>query len=149
MIENLTQDQIDHVLTTQVVGRVGCSTGKKIHIVPTVYVYQNGYIYAHSKEGEKISIMRKNPRVCFQVDAIESLNNWRSVMIHGQYEELTGKSQQAQAVKLLLDRFTPLKTSSAARPSRDPEGTGKIEKLKRAVLYRISVDEKTGRYEKD
>ena len=92
--------------------------------------------------------MRKNPEVCFQVDAIENLGNWRSVVIHGRFEELTSKSQQEKAIKLLTDKFVPVKTSNAAKPSYERSG-GKVEKPIKAILYRISIDEKTGRYEKD
>lgn len=150
MIEKLTNDQIDQVLTMQLLGRIGCSAGKKTYVVPVVYAFDGKYIYAHSKEGQKINIMRKNPAVCFQVDSIENLSNWRSVVIQGRYEELTSRAQQEKAMKLLTDKFAPLKTSTAAKPSYERiPGSGKIEKPLRAIIYRISIEEKTGRYEKD
>ncbi len=150
MIENLTNDQINHVLAMQLVGRIGYGTGKKIYVVPVVYVFDGKHIYAHSKEGQKINIMRKNPAVCFQVDAIEDLGNWRSVVIQGRFEELTTKPLQEKAIKLLNDRFIPLKTSNAAKPSYERvRGSHEIEKPLRAILFRISIDEKTGRYEKE
>jgi len=33
--------------------------------------------------------MRKNPEVCFQLDVIENLASWRSVICWGTFEELT------------------------------------------------------------
>lgn len=150
MIENLTNDQINHVLATQFVGRIGYGTGKKIYVVPVVYVFDDKYIYAHSKVGQKINSMRKNPVVCFQVDAIENLGNWRSVIVQGRFEELTTKPLQERAIKLLNDKFAPLKTSNAAKPSYERvRGSREIEKPLKAILFRISIDEKTGRYEKD
>jgi nitroimidazol reductase NimA-like FMN-containing flavoprotein (pyridoxamine 5'-phosphate oxidase superfamily) len=69
------------------VGRLGCSTDGKMYIVPVTFVYDGTYIYAHSKEGLKIKMMRNNPSVCFEVDIIDNLTNWRSVILWGEYEE--------------------------------------------------------------
>lgn len=149
MIHNLTDDQIDHIVRSQMIGRIGCSAKGKVYVVPTAYAYDGNYIYAHAKEGMKINVMRKHPRVCFQLDVIENLASWRSVILWGEYEELTSRPLQLKAIKLLNDRFTPVTMSESAKPSANvPRGPEKVEKLKRAVLYRISISEKSGRYEK-
>jgi nitroimidazol reductase NimA-like FMN-containing flavoprotein (pyridoxamine 5'-phosphate oxidase superfamily) len=149
MLAELTDQQIDHVLQSQIVGRIGCCTKKKMYVVPVTYVYHKGYIYAHSKEGLKIKMMRENPSVCFQVDSLENMTNWRSVIVWGEYEELKGAKAQKTGMKILLDRLAPFMTSETVRPSpgrsRPPEV---IEKGLKAVAYRIKVTEKTGRYEK-
>ena len=149
MVGSLTHSQMEHVLQSQLVGRIACHTGERLYVVPVSYVYQDGYIYAHSKEGLKIAIMRKNPGVCFQVDAIEDMTNWRSVIVWGTYEELEREKDQRNALKIIVDRFVPYTTSESVRPahgfSRAPEV---IEKEKRAVVYRIKVIEMTGRFEK-
>ena len=61
-------------------GRIGCYADNEIYVVPITYAYQDGFIYAHSKEGKKVQMMRQNPKVCFQVDAMENMTNWRSVI---------------------------------------------------------------------
>ena len=48
-------------------------------------------LYAHSLEGLKISIMRKNPTVCFQVDTMKDMADWESVLLWGTFEELTNE----------------------------------------------------------
>lgn len=70
MLGQLTGEQIEHVLQSQITGRIGCCAGDDMYVVPVTYVYHQGHIYAHSKEGRKIQIMRRNPKVCFQVDAV-------------------------------------------------------------------------------
>lgn len=146
---SLTHSQMEHVLQSQLVGRIACHAGEKLYVVPVSYVYHDGYIYAHSKEGLKIAIMRKNPGVCFQVDAVEDMTNWRSVIVWGTYEELHREKDQVNALRIIIDRFVPYTTSQSVRPthgfSRAPEV---IEKEKRAVVYRIKVLEMTGRFEK-
>src|SRR5665811_1020768 len=94
MLGKLTDKQIEHVLHRQSIGRIGCYAEDRIYIVPVTYVFHKGYIYAHSKEGLKVQMMRKNPHVCFQVDALENMANWQSVIIWGEYEELRGENEQ-------------------------------------------------------
>ena len=86
MIGILTPEQIVHVLQSQIIGRIGCYADGKVYIVPVSYAYHNHYIYAHSKEGLKTHMMRQNPSVCFEVDQMDNLANWRSVILWGTYE---------------------------------------------------------------
>lgn len=146
MIGELTDRQIDHVLASQVIGRIGCHVEERTYIVPVAFAFDGHYIYAHSRNGLKISMMRKNPKVCFEVDIIENMANWRSVIIQGEYEELKTSELQMKAFTLLSDRLSPMRTSQAARPSPQPPPG---EKKMRPVFFRIAVVEKSGRYEKN
>lgn len=144
MIDTLTEEQIDHVLFTKMVGRIGCHADGKTYVVPVAYAFDGTHIYAHSRVGQKILMMRKNPRVCFQVDDIDNLANWRSVVVDGEYEELTSPKLLNKASKLLGQRLTPFVTSDAAKPADNPPG----EKKMRPVFFRILIKDKTGRFEK-
>jgi uncharacterized protein len=149
MLGKLTDAQIDQVLHAQSLGRIGCYANQKIYVVPVTYVFHDGYIYAHSKEGLKVKMMRENPKVCFQVDAVENMTNWRSVIVWGQYEELKSESQQQAGMSIMMDRLAPFITSETVRASHDfSHAPEKIEKRFKAVAYRIKVTEKTGRFEK-
>jgi uncharacterized protein len=148
MLGKLTDPQIDHVLHSQFIGRIGCSTEGNIYIVPVTYVYHDGYIYAHAKEGEKVQMMRKNPKVCFEVDIIDTMTNWRSVIVWGEYEELKDKSEQRTGMKIMNDRLAPFVTSETVRTSESSAQSAIIEKGLKAVAYRIRVTKKTGRFEK-
>jgi nitroimidazol reductase NimA-like FMN-containing flavoprotein (pyridoxamine 5'-phosphate oxidase superfamily) len=83
MIGLLNKEQIEEVLGSNVLGRIGCGDGKKIYVVPVNYVYDNNHIIAHSTEGMKISIMRHHPQVCFQVDEMKSLPTGKA-SLHGE-----------------------------------------------------------------
>ena len=149
MLGELTSNQIDQVLYSQVIGRIACYADDKAYIVPVTYAYDGKYLYANSREGMKITMMRKNPEVCFEVDIVENMANWRSVVMWGKYEELKTESDRQRAAKILKDRITPLQTSETV--SRPMEGSIPpliVEKKRRAITYRIKVIEKTGRFEK-
>lgn len=149
MLGELTSTQIEHVLRRELIGRIGCCVGDEMYVVPVSYVYHNGHVYAHSKEGRKIRMMRKNPKVCFQVDSTENLANWRSVILWGQYEELKSEKEQRAGMKMLVERFMPFITGEAARPSQASSRPPKIvEKEKKPIVYRIRITMSTGRFEK-
>jgi nitroimidazol reductase NimA-like FMN-containing flavoprotein (pyridoxamine 5'-phosphate oxidase superfamily) len=147
MLGKLTTEQCEQILASEVVGRIGCYADHEVNIVPITYVFDKGLIYAQSKEGYKIDMMRKNPKVCFQVDRIENMASWRSVTGWGVFEELKEKSDQEIALRVLRERLSPLTTSDSVRPSQSAD-PNEIRKERRPVLYRISIYKLSGRFEK-
>ena len=146
MLGEMTEGQIDQVLASQVIGRIGCHADGKTYVVPVAFAFDGRHIYAHSRNGLKIAMMRKNPTVCFEVESIENMRNWRCVIVNGVFEELKTAAMQVKAFKLLSDRLSPVTASEAARPTPQPPPG---EKKMRPVFFRISISEKSGRFEKD
>jgi len=149
MIGKLMEDDIEEVLENNVLGRLGCYDGEKMYIVPITYLYKDKHIIAHSTEGMKIRMMRKNPKVCFEVDAMKNFTNWKSVICWGEFQELTSERQRYEAMKLFVDRMMHLKISDTAvlpelaAQRVHPHSPGQIK----PVVFRIILTEKTGRYE--
>ncbi len=75
MFGNLNKDEIEEVLKHHLIGRIGCYAFDTTYIVPISYGYDGESIYCHTYEGLKITMMRKNPRVCFEVDTMENMAN--------------------------------------------------------------------------
>lgn len=149
MIGKLSNDQIIQVLQNNFTGRLACCENNIPYVVPLSYIYDNGFIIAHSELGKKIRIMRANPAVCFQVDEVESYTSWRSVLVFGDYEELMKEQDQYEALKLFVERTMHLKISETAVPPElspnrvHPRSPGNIK----PVVYRIAIKEMSGRYE--
>ncbi len=149
MLGSLSKTQIDHVLDSQMIGRIGCHADGKTFVVPVTYAYDGKYIYAHSKEGVKIKIMRKNPKVCFEVDIVDNMANWRSVILWGEYEELKDAASQEKGMKILTDRLMPLVASETLHSNEHHSMRPQlVEKQQKTIVYRIKIMESTGRYEK-
>lgn len=150
MIGKLNNEQIEEVLKQNVLGRIGCTDGKKTYVVPVNYVYDGKHIIGHSLAGMKILMMRKNPEVCFEVDELKSFTKWKSVIVWGHYQELIDERERYQAMKLFVDRMLKMKISETAIPPEisekrvHPRSPGNIK----PVIYRIVITEKTGRFEK-
>lgn len=145
----LTQEQIENVLRSELTGRIGCHAEGRTYVVPISYAYDGQYVYGHSSDGLKIRTMRANPAVCFEVEQIDDLTNWRTVLAFGVFEELTGADEQ-RAKRRLSERFAPFVTSETTQASSVPrtEQDPSEAPLRRGIFYRIRISEKTGRFER-
>lgn len=151
MLGQLNNREIELVLGNNLLGRIACYDDAKMYIVPINYVYDGKDIIAHSVQGMKIEMMRRNPQVCFEVDEIKDFTNWKSVIVWGEYQELTDSTDRYRAMKYFVDHTLRTKISETAIPpeiSEDNEILHAPGNL-RPVIYRIVILEKTGRYEKD
>lgn len=149
MLGTLNSRQIDQVLRSEVVGHLGCSADGKVYITPISYVFDGECIYGHSAEGMRLRMLRAHPQVCFQVDHIENLANWVSVVVWGEFEELAGDAEK-EAMRLFLERMEPLQVSETAlSPHRAPAGVPALDlQGQLMVFYRIRLTERSGRFEK-
>jgi nitroimidazol reductase NimA-like FMN-containing flavoprotein (pyridoxamine 5'-phosphate oxidase superfamily) len=86
MFGTLENNEIEELLSQQLVGRIGCHAADTTYIVPISYAYDGEYIYGHSFEGMKLNMMRENPKVCFQVDNMHNMANWQSVVAWGEFD---------------------------------------------------------------
>jgi uncharacterized protein len=147
MLGKLNEIQINNVLTSQAVGRIGYHDGKKTYITPVTYVFDGKYIYGQTNTGIKLNVMRQNPSVCFEVDAMTSISNWESVIIWGVFEELFDKDA-VEARKFLGNNIPDLLTANSVHPHEHGftqlvDDSNRIKEF----MYRIKIVEKEGRYE--
>lgn len=143
----LDKGEIEKVINENFIGRLGCYSDGKMYILPISYAYNGEYIYVHSLEGLKISIMRKNPDVCFQIDTMNDMADWKSVLLWGTFEEITNEKDKNAAVQSLMKRELPLVSSETVKLSPEwPFHTGDYSTIS-GMFFRIKVTEKTGRFE--
>ena len=147
----LNEVQINNVLTSQVFGNLACTNTRYPYITPITYIFDGNFIFCQSLEGKKIDMMRKNPNVCFQVDLVIDMKNWQSVIIYGQFEELNDH-QSDEARQLLFSNVLPLMTNSAIHQyqhEKDPLTELPDNNRVKTIFFKIRINEKTGRYEKE
>lgn len=129
-VDDLTEAEIDSFLREQLVARIGCHVDGETYVVPVIYAWDGECAWVMSIEGRKIEMMRANPEVCLEVDEYEP-GSWRSVILWGRYEELSG-AEADRAVELLIERFGRRRPRGAERPAD-------------AVAFRIRREHATGR----
>ncbi|WP_281541167.1 pyridoxamine 5'-phosphate oxidase family protein [Maribacter aestuarii] len=147
MRRNLKEKECKELLSNNYIGYLGYISGSYPHVVPITYHYDEAThtITSYSSEGHKIDAMRKNPLVSLCVDEISSVANWESVLVHGTFTELTGIDakhmlrQFSEGVKNIINR-APEKNAQFIS-----EFSAKIEKEKQPLVFRINIEEITGK----
>lgn len=138
VFRELSRDEIEKILGRNNVGRLAFSLHDRVDVQPIHYVYERGWLYGRTSEGEKIATLAHNQWVAFEVDEIRDVFDWRSVVVHGSFwvlhprgspraEELWTKAAD------LVSRVVP-----GALTDKDPVGF-------RQTLFRIAISDVRGR----
>lgn len=143
-LRELSTGEMEDILRNGYHAHLGCHTWVEgTYVCPVTYVFEEGYVFSHSLMGKKIEMMRANPNVCLQVEEVKSIFNWKSVIIYGRFEELTGGFEAEVGLRLLKKKIAQL------------EATHKVSELQvqieailsRAKIFRIKIVKMTGRAE--
>jgi uncharacterized protein len=142
LIHELSIEECTEYLGRTSVGRLACALYHQPYIVPIHFSFdaERRCLYAFSMLGQKIEWMRKNPRVCLEVDEITSKDHWTTVLVFGRYHEIT-RAQKDTDEREHVERLFQIRPEwwlpAAGRvPSREHHDM---------VLYRIEIDRLTGR----
>ncbi|HKK12866.1 MAG TPA: pyridoxamine 5'-phosphate oxidase family protein [Flavobacteriaceae bacterium] len=147
MMKKLKKTECLSVLQNNYIGHLSYIYLKRPYIVPMTYFFdkKTDTIICYSAEGHKIKSMRKNGSVSFEVTEIESVHQWKSVLAHGTYEELSGSN-----VKLKLHVFSRgVKKIIKRKEHRElnfiSEFSSKIYKNDLPIAFLIKIDDITGK----
>ena len=138
-IRSLDRAEIDQILARNHVGRLAYAWKNHVDIEPLHYVYDGGWIYGRTSAGSKLEATGETwAPVAFEVDEVEGIFQWRSVVIHGGFyvlDEAGAEWEQAEWRRgvELLRRLIPETLSEG-----DPVAF-------RTVIFRIAVQEASGR----
>ncbi len=141
MLGELNTREIERILRGNIIGRIGCHAFGKTYVVPITYAYDGCAVYARSNEGMKLHMMRANPHVSFEVDCMDQVGNWESVIATGLFEEIAGDEAHSRFA-WLIDQITDCLSGppgETVHPRDDKAPT---------VMYRIVLEEKSGRFER-
>jgi len=141
IINELTQEECSDLLSHTSLGRLGCALDDQPYVVPIYFAHDGNDLYVLSTLGQKIEWMRANPKVCVQVDEIQSEARWVCVIINGRYQELPEPQYTAErmhARKLLEKRHRWWQAAMAERQLK----TG--ADLVTPLFFRIHIDSMTG-----
>ena len=142
LIHELSRAECCGVLQRNSVGRLGYARFDQPYVVPIHFSFDadRNCIYGFSMIGEKVECMRRNPRVCLDVEEIVDKNHWSTVLVVGRYREIHRDPREAEALRraeqLFRDRDEWWLPGAAKLASKEHE---------HAVIYRISIDRLTGR----
>lgn len=111
-------DEIDDVIMKAEVCRLAVIDEGEPYIVPLNFGYQRGTFYFHcAREGRKLDILRRNPRVCFELEsdvhlirgekACQWSSSFRSVIGWGEATILMDEEEVKEGLKVIMDHYAP------------------------------------------
>ncbi|MEW5816689.1 MAG: pyridoxamine 5'-phosphate oxidase family protein [Spirochaetota bacterium] len=109
-------DIISKLLTEEPVCRLALSDNNDPYIVPMNFAFHEGRIYLHSApEGRKLDILKKNNRVCLEIDTNDGVIPGRkpcsfgfaysSVILFGKASIINDLNEKRSALRLLADKY--------------------------------------------
>lgn len=134
----LSRDEIEAMLLRNRVGRLAFSLHDRVDIQPIHYIYERGWLYGRTSEGDKILTLKHNRWVAFEVDEVTDIFDWRSIVIHGSFWIMHPRG--SPRAEELWTRATELvgKIVPGALTEHDPVAF-------RQTLFRIAVGDVRGR----
>ncbi len=111
--------EIEELLSNALVGRLGTCFNNIPYITPVNYVYANDKIYFHSAhEGRKIENIKRNQRVCFEIDKMISIipgrrmpcgstAEYKSVIVFGDIRTVIDIDEKTVALNTLIEKYAP------------------------------------------
>jgi len=105
--EEMTSKEIDQFLTCARVGRIGICLEDGPYVVPVGYAYANGKIFFHTcNKGLKMDGIRRNPKVCFEVDeTLSDTSMFKSAIAFGTAEIIDDKERMIPYLQKLIDKY--------------------------------------------
>jgi nitroimidazol reductase NimA-like FMN-containing flavoprotein (pyridoxamine 5'-phosphate oxidase superfamily) len=148
MIKNLEALECFKILENKYIGRLSYIFGKTPFIVPVTYFYdaEENSILSYSTKGHKIDSMKVHEDVALLVDAIESIQKWQSVQVHGRFEELEGSTAKKYLHKFSEGVQNTIVKTNGEKPKFIQDFTSRLKKQTIPVVYRIHISDITGKY---
>ena len=138
-IRALDREACERILARNRVGRLAFSRQNRVDIEPLHYVFEGGWIYGRTSHGAKlVATGQEWWPVAFEVDEVEDVFQWRSVVVHGgfyvidEYGPDWEASQWRRGVELLRQIIPETLAEGDPVPHR-------------RVVFRIALQEVTGR----
>jgi nitroimidazol reductase NimA-like FMN-containing flavoprotein (pyridoxamine 5'-phosphate oxidase superfamily) len=135
MIYSLSAEDARAVLERADTGRLGCIVDDEPYVVPVHFIVEGDRLYFRSLPGRKIDGIQEAPRVCLQIDEIESEYRWSSVQVFGDAAVVEDPAEADRVFEMFFARFPHLTPADAVR--RYGESTGP-DLLVRIVISRIT-----------
>lgn len=138
VIRELSRQESEQLLARNHVGRIAFTFHDRVDIEPIHYVFDGAWIYGRTSHGTKLEIVAHHRWVAFEVDEVNEVFAWQSVVVKGTFELIEPDTPEhrnqafARGVDLLRSLVPETLTAEDPTPFRQ-------------LMFRIHLDEVTGR----
>ena len=147
MFINLEDKDIKFILEKNYIGQLGYIYQNRPFVVPITYFFdkENDSIICYSGDGHKMSSMRKNNAVSLQVAEIDSVSDWKSVLVHGTFEQHFGSDAKAYLHQFSLGVKDVILQQEHKEVDFISEFSSKIYNDNIPTVFLIKIEEFTGK----
>ena len=138
VFRSLTATECEKVLSRNHVARIAFSFHDRVDIEPVHYVYEKGWMYGRTSPGSKLTTLAHSHWMAAEVDEIDGIFDWRSVVVRGAFytvsPDVPGAEAEAWArgVELLRTLIPETGTTDDPVPFR-------------TIIFQVQVEETRGR----
>jgi len=135
---DLTQAQCRAMLARHNVGRLAYTFHDRVDVEPIGYVYVGGGLLFRTAPGSKLHTLAHHPWVALEIDEVEGVFDWRSVVAHGTVYILhdTGSDIEVSAYRAAVRSLRRLVPGTLGEGDPVPF---------RTVVAKLHIDRMTGR----
>ncbi len=147
MFKNLNEKEIEFILENNYIGQLGYIYNNKPYVVPITYYYDKSInaIICYSGDGHKMNAMRKNNAVSLQVGEIKAVNHWKSILVHGTFEQHFGSDAKSYLHKFSLGIKDVIIEQEHRKVDFISEFSSKIYKDDIPSVFLIKIEDITGK----
>ncbi|MBU2939779.1 pyridoxamine 5'-phosphate oxidase family protein [Lacinutrix sp. C3R15] len=147
MFKNLEKKEIDYILENNYIGQLGYIFNNKPFVVPITYFFdkESNTIICYSGDGHKMNAMRKNPTISLLVSDVDSVTNWKSILVHGTFEQHFASNAKAYLHKFSLGIKDIIMEKEQNKANFISDFSSKIYKDDIPAVFVIKIEEITGK----
>ena len=147
MIRDLDTREVEEILQQNYIGSLAFIAHQAPYVLPVTYFFDReaGCLISYSTIGHKVEAMRENPSVALGVYEMDSPVNWRSVLVHGTYEELDQIDAKASLHRFAEGVRAKLKEAGIKDHAFIRDFSSKADDGTTPMIYRIRILEWSGK----
>lgn len=147
MIQNIEEKEMRFILENNYVGHLGYIYQNRPFVVPITYYFDKdkNAVICYSGDGHKMNAMRINKEVCLQISAINTVNNWKSVLAHGKFEQHFGSNAKAYLHQFSLGVKDIILEKEQTKLDFIYEFSSKVNEEGNPIVFLIEIEEMTGK----
>jgi uncharacterized protein len=134
----LTTAECEKILSRNHVARLAFSFHDRVDIEPVHYVFERGWMFGRTSPGSKLTTLAHSHWMAAEVDEIDGIFDWRSVVVRGAFytvsPDVPGAEADAWARGVELLRTLIPETGTAEDPVPF-----------RTIIFQVQVEETLGR----
>lgn len=148
IFKDLQSEKCISLLSSNYIGRLAFISGKNPYITPITFHYDadSKSILSYSTEGHKIDAMKMNTAVALQVDEISSIQDWKSVLVHGTFEELQGSTAKQYLHKFAQGVQATIAEKEGSGPKFISDFSSRLTQKGMPIMYRIIINDISGKF---